>query len=97
VTGSPFDHNRGVDPIDTKGSLVRALRDESRVLEGARPGHSALYAAAADAIESAQKGLLRALDFRTASPHGLDIKADVRQALHDSGFRGPMGEVDSPV
>lgn len=48
-------------------------------------------------LADAQAGLLRALDFRTATPEGLAIKADVREALRRSGFDGPMGEVGAPI
>jgi hypothetical protein len=81
----------------SRRGLIGALRDEARVLEGARPGHSSLYAAAADALEAAQRGLLRALDYRAATPEGLAIKADVREALTASGFEGTLGEVGSSV
>lgn len=41
----------------------------------------------------AHAGLLRALDYRAATPEGLAIRADVRDALNRSGFTGPMGEM----
>lgn len=43
-------------------------------------------------LKVAHGGLLRALDYRAGSPEGLNIKADVRDALHASGFTGSMGE-----
>ena len=42
-------------------------------------------------ICEAHGGLLRALDFRTASLEGLAIKADVRDCLDRTGFKGTMG------
>lgn len=42
-------------------------------------------------LAEAHAGLLRALDFRTATPEGLAIKADVRDALRRTGFTGPFG------
>jgi hypothetical protein len=44
-----------------------------------------------DQLRAAQAGLRRALDFRTASPEGLAIKAEVREALRQSGDEGPWG------
>jgi hypothetical protein len=35
--------------------------------------------------------LLRALDYRAATPEGLSIKYDVRDALRRTGFDGPFG------
>ena len=46
-------------------------------------------------LMEAHGGLLRALDFRTATPEGLSIKHDVRDALRRTGFTGSMGEVGS--
>lgn len=42
-------------------------------------------------LAECQAGLLRALDFRTASPEGLAIKADVRDTLRRTGFQGDFG------
>lgn len=42
-------------------------------------------------LAEAHGGLLRALDFRTASPEGLSIKHDVRDALRRTGFTGDFG------
>lgn len=39
----------------------------------------------------AQAGLVRALDFRTATPEGLSIKADVRDTLRRTGYTGDFG------
>lgn len=39
-------------------------------------------------LVEAHGGLLRALDYRAATPEGLAIKADVRDALRRTGFRG---------
>jgi hypothetical protein len=39
----------------------------------------------------AHGGLLRALDYRAATPEGLAIKGDVRDALRRTGFVGNMG------
>ena len=36
-------------------------------------------------------GLLRALDYRAATPEGLAIKRDIRDALRRTGFSGEMG------
>ena len=43
-------------------------------------------------IAESHAGLLRALDYRAATPEGLSIKHDVRDALRRTGFTGPMGE-----
>lgn len=42
-------------------------------------------------LMEAHAGLLRALDYRAATPEGLAIKADVRDALRRTGFKGTMG------
>lgn len=42
-------------------------------------------------LVEAHVGLIRALDFRTASPDGLAIKADVRRVLRETGFTGDLG------
>jgi hypothetical protein len=42
-------------------------------------------------LAEAHAAMCRALDFRTASPEGLAIKADVREALARTGFRGDPG------
>jgi hypothetical protein len=42
-------------------------------------------------LAEAHAAMCRALDFRTASPEGLSIKADVREALTRTGFRGDPG------
>jgi len=44
------------------------------------------------ALASAHAGLLRALDYRAATPEGLEIKKTVRWALGESGFTGNLGE-----
>lgn len=43
-------------------------------------------AAAQAAMVDAKNGLLRALDYRAATPEGLAIKADVRAALEAIGY-----------
>lgn len=42
-------------------------------------------------LSEAHGGLVRALDFRTATPEGLSIKADVRDALRRTEFKGDLG------
>jgi hypothetical protein len=42
-------------------------------------------------LAEAHAGLLRALDFRAATPEGLAVKADVRDALRRTGFAGDYG------
>lgn len=42
-------------------------------------------------LSEAHAGLLRALDYRAATPEGLAIKYDVRDALRRTGFAGSMG------
>lgn len=42
-------------------------------------------------LATAHAGLRRALDYRTATLHGLDIKNDVRWSLKESGFAGELG------
>lgn len=42
-------------------------------------------------LAEAHAGLIRALDFRAATPEGLAIKHDVRDALKRSGFTGRIG------
>ena len=42
-------------------------------------------------LSDAHTGLLRALDYRAATPEGLAIKGDVRRALEQSGFAGSLG------
>lgn len=42
-------------------------------------------------LAEAHGGLLRALDYRAATPEGLSIKHDVRHTLAVTGFRGSMG------
>lgn len=42
-------------------------------------------------LSEAHAGLLRALDYRAATPEGLAIKHDVRDALKRTGFAGAMG------
>lgn len=42
-------------------------------------------------LAEAQAGLVRALDFRTATPEGLSIKSDVRHMLDRTGFKGDLG------
>lgn len=48
-------------------------------------------------LAEAQRGLLRALDYRAATPEGLAIKEDVRASLWRTGFDGPMGEMGAPL
>lgn len=48
-------------------------------------------------LAEAHGGLLRALDFRTASPNGLAIKHDVRDALRRTGFEGDFGTMTPAV
>lgn len=43
------------------------------------------------ALAEAHAGLLRALDYRAATPEGTAIKHDVRDALRRTGFVGTMG------
>lgn len=45
----------------------------------------------------AHGGLLRGLDYRAATPEGLSIKADLRDALRRTGFKGNMGYVGGPA
>lgn len=45
-------------------------------------------------LAEAHTGLLRALDYRAATPEGLAIKRDVRDALRRTGFDGHFGERD---
>jgi hypothetical protein len=42
-------------------------------------------------LAEAHGGLLRALDYRAATPEGLAIKDDVRDALRRTGFVGDFG------
>jgi hypothetical protein len=42
-------------------------------------------------LYEAHMGLLRALDYRAATPEGLAIKHDVRDALRRTGFVGNLG------
>jgi hypothetical protein len=42
-------------------------------------------------LAEAQAALVRALDFRAATPEGLAVKADVRDALRRTGYRGDAG------
>lgn len=42
-------------------------------------------------LSEAHGGLLRALDYRVATPEGLAIKRDVRSALHRTEYDGPFG------
>ena len=43
------------------------------------------------ALAVTHAGLLRALDYRAATPQGLSIKRDVRWALGESGYKGDYG------
>lgn len=43
------------------------------------------------ALCEAHGGLRRALDYRAATPEGLSIKHDVRDALKRTGFSGDLG------
>jgi hypothetical protein len=43
-------------------------------------------------LSEAHVGLLRALDYRAATPEGLAIKYDVRDTLRRTGFTGALGE-----
>lgn len=82
---------------DVSSALAR-LREGTEVL---RTGGGAKLSVAEcnailGALDAAHTGLKRALDFRTATPEGLDIKNDVRIALVDSGCpAGEWGEVGS--
>jgi hypothetical protein len=42
-------------------------------------------------LSEAHAGLVRALDYRAATPEGLAIKADVRDALRRTGFTESAG------
>lgn len=42
-------------------------------------------------LAEAHAGLVRALDYRAATPEGLSIKHDVRDALRRTGFAGDLG------
>jgi hypothetical protein len=42
-------------------------------------------------LSEAHAGLVRALDYRAATPEGLAIKRDVRDALRRTGYAGSMG------
>jgi hypothetical protein len=42
-------------------------------------------------LSEAHAGLVRALDYRAATPEGLAIKADVRDTLRRTGYTGSMG------
>jgi hypothetical protein len=42
-------------------------------------------------LSEAHAGLLRALDYRAATPEGLAIKRDVRDTLRRTGYVGSMG------
>lgn len=46
-------------------------------------------------LSEAHCGLLRALDYRAATPEGIAIKRDVRDALKRTGFAGTLGERES--
>ena len=46
-------------------------------------------------LSEAHGGLLRALDYRAATPEGLAIKRDVRDALRRTGYVGSFGECGS--
>jgi hypothetical protein len=48
-------------------------------------------------LAEAHGGLLRALDYRAATPEGLSIRYDVRDALRRTGFVGSMGEQNEPI
>jgi hypothetical protein len=43
-------------------------------------------------LSEAHAGLLRALDYRAATPEGLAIRHDVRDTLRRTGFTGNLGE-----
>jgi hypothetical protein len=43
-------------------------------------------------LSEAHAGLIRALDYRAATPEGLAIKKDVRDALRRTGSTGQLGE-----
>jgi hypothetical protein len=42
-------------------------------------------------MAEAHAGLIRALDYRAATPEGLAIRHDVLDALRRAGFAGPAG------
>jgi hypothetical protein len=46
-------------------------------------------------LMEAHGGLLRALDYRAATPEGLSIKHDVRDALRRTEYAGTMGVVSA--
>jgi hypothetical protein len=46
-------------------------------------------------LMEAHGGLLRALDYRAATPEGLSIKYDVRDALRRTEYAGAMGAVSA--
>lgn len=54
------------------------------------PERRAAWDEVKERLAAAQRGCRRALDFRTATPEGLAIKADVRESLVRSGL--PPGE-----
>ncbi len=44
-------------------------------------------------LSEAHAGLLRALDYRAATPEGLAIKRDIRDTLQRTGYTGNLGVV----
>lgn len=42
-------------------------------------------------LAESHAGLVRALDYRAATPEGLSIKHDVRDTLERTGFTGSLG------
>ena len=45
-------------------------------------------------LAEAHAGLLRALDLRTETPEGQAVRADVRDALRRTGYKGSSGQED---
>jgi hypothetical protein len=43
-------------------------------------------------LSEAHAGLIRALDYRAATPAGLAINRDIRDTLRRTGFTGNLGE-----
>lgn len=43
-------------------------------------------------ITEAHGGLIRALDYRAATPEGIAIKHDIRDCLRRTGFKGDLGQ-----
>lgn len=96
------DQNRIADALDiiAGAALIMSRPPEPIFAEAGETDADATMAAmvnAGKALAVAHGGLKRALDFATATPEGLAIKADVRKALRESGFHGELGLVGDPV